>query len=640
MLVAERAAVAPASLAVVDCTRSVPGHNSQLTYGELEEHANRLANRLRSLGARPETVVGLCFGRSIGFVVGALGIVKSGAAYLPINPKSPVSQREFQLRDAAADIIVTDQDFVEEFATSERRAVSLDHEGHALSTAGKPGTRVQELDRAAMAAARTSSNTAAGGCSAPDCAWDSDTLAYVIYTSGSTGEPKGVEITHGSLANLVRWHQRAFGVGPGDRTTLLANVEFDASVWEMWSALSAGATLYIPDHSTRQDPGALHDWLLAQKITVSFVPTPMAEQLMSLSWPTDAKLRILLTGGDTLHAHPSYALPFLLVNNYGPTECTVVATSGALLPRQRPDALPPIGRAIANVDIRILDEGGRPVKAGETGEIFIGGLGVARGYRNQPELTRQRFLADPLSDNPSARLYRTGDLGKFLPNGEIAFLGRIDDQIKVRGFRIEPGAIVAALNQHPAVKQSAAAAREYGPGDKRLVAYVVCEPDAAITHGDLRNHLAARLPEQMIPGVFVKIGALPLNSSGKIDRAALPEPNSSNSFPSDQYLAPRTPTEKRLTEILAALLEVERVSVDDNFFMLGGHSLLGTQLIARISGAFGVELSLRTLFESPSIAALAAEVNRALLSAYGEPEQKALTPPNHGSPANRLSPRA
>lgn len=570
------------------------GSQRTIRYADLEARADRIAQALHSMGIEAGDVVALRFQRSIGLVVAALGALKAGAAYLPLNPRSPVSQMNFALDDADAKVILTGAECGRSFDTGSRAVISLDDDG-----------RMQNLSPAPPEPSCVAAQLDAGP----------EDLAYIIYTSGSTGKPKGVEVTHANLLNLVRWHQGAFKLEPSDRMSLLASVEFDASVWEVWPVLCTGASLYIPDELTKQDPQALRDWMIDEEITISFVPTPMAERLISLPWPHSTRLRTLLTGGDTLHVRPRASTPFRVINNYGPTECTVVATSGPVAPGTSSTALPTIGGAIKNVAIYILDEELRPVGAGQEGEICIGGAGVARGYRNQPEMTREKFVADPFAEMPDARMYRTGDLGRLLPNGEIAFAGRIDRQVKIRGFRIELDAIASVLDEHPWVNQSTVVAREYGAGDKRLVAYVVAEPGSPVTPATLRQHLAARLPEHMIPAIFVAIDALPLNSSGKVDCAALPEPDESNRLPANAYVPPRTATEQRLTDLIAPLLELKRISVEDNFFMLGGHSLLGTQLISRMRAAFGVEIGLRTLFDAPTIAALASEVDHLILTA-------------------------
>lgn len=589
---AEVARAFPEQLAVRESSGGTRAQRN-LSYGDLEARAHQLEQALRGMGIGADDVVALRFPRSTGLVVGALGVLKAGAAYLPLSPCAPAAQTSFALDDAGAKVIITDAKRGATFDAGSRAVIFLDEDGCVQNP---------------LPASPESQHPAETPEIRPE------NLAYIIYTSGSTGKPKGVEVTHANLLNLVRWHHEAFELAPSDRMSLLASVEFDASVWEMWPVLRAGASLHIPDDITKQDPEALRDWLIDEEITVSFVPTPMAERLISLPWPHSTRLRTLLTGGDTLHVRPRSSTPFRVINNYGPTECAVVATSG----RVSPDAttvLPTIGGAISNVTVRILDDQLRPVPLGEEGEICIGGAGVARGYRNQPELTREKFIADPFAQTPGARMYRTGDLGRMLPNGEIAFAGRIDNQVKIRGFRIELDAIASVLDEHPWVNQSTVIARDYEAGDKRLVAYIVTEPGSPVTHAGLRQHLAARLPEHMIPAVFVAMDALPLNSSGKVDRNALPEPNELNRLSANAYVPPRTATEQRLAELLAPLLEVERVSVDHNFFMLGGHSLLGTQLIARMRAAFGVEIGLRTLFDSPTIAALASEVDRLILVA-------------------------
>jgi acyl carrier protein len=331
-----------------------------------------------------------------------------------------------------------------------------------------------------------------------------------------------------------------------------------------------------------------------------------------LKWPNQAALRTLLTGGDTLHNYPPPELPFQVVNNYGPTECTVVATSEVLHPYDQPDRRPTIGRAIDQTQVHILDEQRREVPVGSVGEIYIGGVGVARGYRNEPELTAARFVPSPFQ--PGARLYKTGDLARCLADGRIAFIGRSDDQIKIRGFRIEPNEIVAALNDVPGVAASAVVASEVGGGDKRLVAYVVLGADAQPTKSGLQEALQSRLPEYMVPAVFVRVDALPVGLHGKIDRGALPEPNPVNTLRDGAFQEPRSQVEETVAGLVQGLLGVERVSVEDNFFLLGGHSLLGTQLIARICSTFGVELGLRSVFEAPTVAQLSTKIEQLLIA--------------------------
>jgi amino acid adenylation domain-containing protein len=592
-LVAARAAETPDAPAVVTADRV-------LTYKELDNRANQLAHELRALGVGPEVVVGLCVKSSPEMVVGALAILKAGGAYLPLDPAYPADRLSFILNDAHCPLMVTTNCVKDRLALSVQRLITVDLSGPQSST--PPATN-----------------------------YHADNLAYVIYTSGSTGQPKGVEITHASLLNLVFWHRNAFQVTPADRATQIAAVGFDAAVWELWPYLTAGASIYLPHEAIRNEPEALRDWLLSQEITITFVPTPMAERLMTLHWPAKVPLRMMLTGADTLHSYPSPELSSLLVNNYGPTECTVVATSGPVLPEERQEQLPSIGRPIDNTCIYILDDQSREVPIGTAGELHIGGAGLARGYRNRPELTAAKFVPNPFSAEPGARLYKTGDLARCLPDGQIAFLGRIDDQLKIRGFRIEPNEIITVLNEHPDVLESVVVARDIAGGDKRLVAYLVPAAGSRPTHSALQSFLLARLPQYMVPAIFVRLDALPLNPNGKIDRTVLPAPNAANTLRDHDVLGPRTPVEQRVMGILAPLLGLEQVSVEDNFFLLGGHSLLGTQLIGRIRDTFGVELSLRSLFDAPTVAKLSTEIERLLIekleSMTEDEAQRLLTTP-------------
>lgn len=611
-LVRAQAVAAPQAIAVTQGKRS-------LSYQDLDHRAERLAHLLRSLGVGPDVVVGIYLDRSLAMIVGALGILKAGGAYLPLDPSHPAERLAFLLKDAQASVLVTGQCRADALPGYLGSVVTLD-----------PGGQ--------MASALTSTIGPTDGSTEPRAG----NLAYVIYTSGSTGQPKGVEIKHGGLLNLASWHQQAFGITPNDRASQLSALGFDAAVWEIWPYLTTGASLHLPDGLAPNDPEAVRDWLVSQRITVCFLPTPLAERVMTLEWPKKTSLRVMLTGADTLHHYPSRNLPFQLVNNYGPTECAVVTTSGAVLPNEQPDRLPSIGSPIKNVQVYILNENGQQVPNGEPGEIYIGGAGLARGYRNRPDLTAERFVSNPLHSEPGARLFRTGDLGRYLPDGQIAFLGRLDEQIKVRGFRIEPAEIVRVLNEYPAVQASTVMAREVEAGDKRLVAYFVPAANAQPTHTELRNFIGSRLPEYMVPALFVKLEALPVNASGKVDHSALPAPSALNTLHDSTFIAPRTPIEERLANMVASLLALDRVSVEDNFFLLGGHSLLGTQLIARIRDAFGVELSLHALFDAPTVCQLSTRIEDLLmekLQAMSEEEAERLlnqiTPPTTANSSER-----
>jgi acyl-CoA synthetase (AMP-forming)/AMP-acid ligase II/acyl carrier protein len=355
--------------------------------------------------------------------------------------------------------------------------------------------------------------------------------------------------------------------------------------------------------------------MVAERITIGFVPTPIAERLIALDWPMWTPLRTLLTGADTLHRYPPDTLPFTLVNNYGPTECTVVTTSGAIEAEPFGETLPTIGRPIDDVEVLIVDERGAPAPPGAPGELCIAGKNVARGYRGRPDLTAERFVAHPASTEPGARMYRTGDRARLLPDGRVAFLGRLDDQVKIRGYRVEPDEVAAALGAQPSIAACAVVARADERGEARLIAYVVPAAGAMLGREALVAALRRGLPDYMVPAAFVMLPALPLTTNGKVDRAALPAPDATNTLRDGPVVAPASGVEAELAGILAGLLGVEEVSVTDNFFLLGGHSLLGTQLIVRVREIFGVELALRTLFDAPTVAELAAEIERARLGA-------------------------
>jgi len=521
-------------------------------------------------------------------IVAALAILKAGGAYVPLDPIHPVERLAFMVKDSQASIVVSMTRWAEAFPSGEWRVINLD--GDAAKIAAQPETPPQ---------------SGAGF----------DDLAYLIYTSGSTGQPKGVELMHSGLSNLVGWHRRAFQVTSADRASALSALGFDASVWEMWSYLACGASLHLAEDAVRSDPNALRDWIVSQRITISFAPTVMAERLLRLDWPAEAGLRFLLTGADTLKVYPSARLPFVLVNNYGPTECTVVSTSGVVSAsggETSPNQAPSIGRPIDGVEIYILDEQQQPVGQG-AGEIYIGGAGVGRGYRNRPDLTGERFVPNPFGAVPGARLYRTGDLGRCLPNGEIAFLGRLDEQVKVRGYRVEPSEVSTVLGQHPAVQTSLVIATEDVPGEKQLVAYLVLSPGTRVSATVLREYLRQRVPDYMVPAAFVSLPSLPVTAQGKLDRTALPSVNGNRLF-DEVYVEPRTLVEEELVKILAPLLKLDRVGVNDNFFLLGGHSLLGTQVIARVSETFGVDLTLLKLFDHPTVAEMSTEIENLILA--------------------------
>ncbi|MEH2193291.1 MAG: non-ribosomal peptide synthase/polyketide synthase, partial [Nostoc sp.] len=559
----------------------------QLTYAELNSRANQLAHYLRSLGVKADVLVGICVERSLEMVVGLLGILKAGGAYLPLDPEYPTERLHFILHDAQVSVLLTQQKLVDKLPPNQESIVCLDTDAQVISLSSQEN----------LITASKASN-----------------LAYVIYTSGSTGQPKGVLVTHYALLNLVFWHNKAFEITALDKATQVASTAFDAAVWELWPYLTAGASIYLLKPGIIASPVDLQDWLRSQNITISFLPTPVAEQLLSLEWTQNTALRTLLTGGDKLHRYPSSLLPFQVVNNYGPTENTVVTTSGIVFADGGNDNISPsIGRPIANTQIYILDEYLQPVPVGVPGELHIGGASLAQGYLNRPELTQEKFIPNPFSDEPHSRLYKTGDLSRYLLNGSIEYLGRIDNQVKIRGFRIELGEIEAVLNQNIDVQTSCVIAREDIPGDtplstsKRLVAYVVLHQHSTLAISELRHYLKAKLPPYMMPQAFVMLEEMPLTPNGKVDRRALPAPDLHHQL-KDKYVAPRTPSEEMLAQIWATVLKVEQVGIYDNFFELGGHSLLATQLVSRIRSNFQVELPLRELFATATVAELAQSI--------------------------------
>jgi amino acid adenylation domain-containing protein len=600
-LVQLQASATPDSVALVS-------GNNHVTYGELNARANQLAHRLRSLGIGPDVPVGLCMERSVELPIAALGILKAGGAYVPLDPTYPSRRLSMLLEDSGTPVVVTQAGVARKLPAGKWETVVLDEDG---------------LDSAVDSTVLPVANTTP------------ENLAYIIFTSGSTGRPKGVQITHGSLNNLVSWHQHAFNVSAVDRATLLASPGFDAAVWEIWPYLAAGASLYVVDEAIRTVPDALRDWIVRSGITISFLPTVLAESMIGLQWPPEGSFRVLLTGADTLRRYPPRDLPFALINNYGPTECTVVATSGRICPEESSEEssekpsneLPSIGRPIDGVSVYVVDEHLQRVADGTAGELLIGGRGVGRGYLNAPELTAEKFLPDLFGGDTSAHLYRTGDLGRLLPDGQIAFMGRIDDQIKVMGHRIEPNEIVTVLDRHPNIEASFVCTYSDPSGDQRLVAYVVPAKDMPPKPGDLRSFLGSYLPSHMLPSAFVQLGRLPLSPHGKLDRAALPQPTAENILRDDSFEAPQSPIEEHLGVVLSGLLGVPRIGSEDNFFTLGGHSLMGAQLIAKIRENFGVELSLRCLFDEPTPRGMSAEIERlihARLAAMSEDEAQRL----------------
>ncbi len=553
--------------------------DQQLTYKQLNLQANKLAHYLQFLGVEPEILVGVYLERSLEMIVGYLGIFKAGGAYVPLDPNYPPERLNYMVADSQMSIILTHSSLLP----------------HLSLTLEQAQTKIICWDK------DFEIEIASQSCDNPINNFTPENLAYVIYTSGSTGRPKGVLIQHSGLLNLVFWHLNNFQVKSSDRTTQLAGTAFDAAVWELWPYLVVGASIYLIKSEFLLSPEILQEKLTSHHITISFIPTPLAEQLCLLPWSENTTLRTMLTGGDRLNSYPSNKLPFKFFNNYGPTENTVVTTSGQILPEASDSKFPPIGLPIANTQVYILDRYLQLLPIGVYGEIYIGGLSLARGYLNRPDLTSERFIANPFVANE--RLYKTGDLGRYLPDGNIDFLGRIDHQVKIRGFRIELGEIETVLSQHPQVQQVVVIVREDHPENKYLTAYIVSKTET-LTSSELRQFLKGNLPEYMIPAAFVILKALPLTPNGKVDRLVLPKPETTNLALETAFVAPGTALEAKLAEIWCTVLNRQQVGIYDNFFELGGHSLLITSVISRIREHFSIVLPLRSLFTAPTIAEL------------------------------------
>ncbi len=561
--------------------------DERLSYGELNARANRLAHHLIELGVKPDQPVAICLERSPAMVVGLLAILKAGGAYLPLDPAYP-SQRLHQVVDDAAP-----------------RLLLCDGVGRAaLRPEVLTDVTVIDLETATPAwAERAASN--------PDrrtLGLTSDHLAYVIYTSGSTGIPKGVMVQHQGLVNLLAAQVGLFGASSNSRVVQFASIAFDASAWELVMAFGSGAALHLPAEEIRQASSKLSDYLQSEAITHATLPPAL---LQTSKDPNGLAVQVLILAGELPKPELIRSLtPASIVNAYGPTEATVCATIWTC-PADFNGSVVPIGRPIANTRVYLLDGHGAPVPFGAVGELYIGGAGVARGYLNRPELTAERFIASPFVEGD--RLYRTGDLARYLPDGNLEFLGRNDDQVKIRGYRIEPGEIVAKLCEHAWVREAVVVARQNGAGDKHLIAYVVCAPEAGSDEGDagglasaLRAHLSARLPDYMVPSAFVRLAALPLTVNGKLDHNALPAP-ADQAYALAAYEAPQGAVETALAQIWAELLGVERIGRNDHFFELGGHSLLAVQMLSRALN-LGLSFSAIDLFRAPVLKQLASKI--------------------------------
>jgi amino acid adenylation domain-containing protein len=548
----------------------------QLTYEELNKRANQLAHHLRALGVGPEVLVAVCLDRTLEMLIGILGILKASGAYVPMDPAYPAERLAFILEDTQAPVLLTQARLKGMLPEQKAKVVCLDADWETISG--------------------ESSENLTGGVS-------DDNLAYVIYTSGSTGRPKGVAIEHRSTVTLLNWAKEVFG--PDNLASVLASTSicFDLSVYEMFVPLSWGGEVILAENALQLPrlPEANHITL------INTVPSAIAELVRMRSVPQS--VRTVNLAGEPL---PTRLVKQIyqqetverVFDLYGPSEDTTYSTSAL----RRSEGPATIGRPIANTQMYLLDGHLQPTPLGVAGELYISGEGLARGYLNRPELTAEKFIPHPFSEKPGARLYKTGDLARYLPDGNIEFLGRIDHQVKIRGFRIELGEIETVLGRHPGVRELVVLAREDAPGEKRLVAYIVPEPENKPTGGELRDYLQQKLPEYLVPSAFVILEALPLTPNGKVDRKRLPAPEQFSRASAGTFVAPRTPGEELLAGIWVDVLSIPQVGINDDFFELGGHSLLATRLISRIRDAFQIELPLASIFDASTIASLAERI--------------------------------
>ena len=522
--------------------------DEQLTYRELNARANQLAHHLQSLGVGPDVVVGICVERSLLMVVGLLGILKAGGAYVPLDPAYPQERLEFMLQDTQVSVLLIQQQLVEVIPEHTAQIIALDKgcEAIALSSAENPISSVT-----------------------------SDNLAYVIYTSGSTGQPKGVMISHTGICNQLCWRQTTFPLTKADRVLQTISFSFDPSVWQIFWPLSFGAQLIMARPGGHQDSAYLVKLIAKQQITVIALVPSMLRLFLEEKGLDKCNLRHVFCGGEALPVELQERFfnrlnsNDVLHNVYGPTEASIDATFWTCK-RGTTHRIAPIGRPIANTQIYILDSYLQPVPLGVQGELHIGGVGLAQGYLNRPELSAEKFIPNPFSSEPGARLYKTGDLARYLPDGNIEFIGRIDQQLKIRGFRIELGEIEATLSQHPNIQQSVVIAREDVPGDQRLVAYIIPSQKQASTLNELRRFLKEKLPEYMVPSAFVMLETLPLNTNGKVDRRALPAPQQERPALEEPFVAPQDTLELQLTKIWEQVLSIQPIGVKDNFLSWGG----------------------------------------------------------------------
>ncbi|GAC1464690.1 MAG: hypothetical protein NVSMB9_03610 [Isosphaeraceae bacterium] len=559
-----------------------------LTYEELNSRANRMGRHLRSLGVGPEVMVGLCVNRGINMVVGLLGILKAGGAYVPVDPGFPKPRISFMLEDSRVPVLIVEDSTRERFDTGEALLVNLPGKGEDWE--GLSDENLPSNDSSLQ-------------------------LAYVIYTSGSTGIPKGVMITHRALTNFLYSMRRQPGLDEHDRLLAVTTLSFDIAALELFLPLIVGARVEIVSREVTGEGARLVDTLASTGATVMQATSASWRLLLDSDWEGNPNLTVLC-GGEALTRELAERLTEkckTVWNLYGPTETTIWST---LTQVEAGLGAVPIGRPIANTRAYVLDAHLRPLPVGVAGEFYLGGIGLARGYLDRPGLTADRFLPDPFSTEPGSRLFRTGDLARYRPDGVIECLGRQDGQVKIRGYRVELGEVESALSTHPAVGHAVAVAREDLTGEKRLIAYFVPRADVP-SPNELRSWLLDRLPDYMVPSIIVPLDALPLTPNGKVDRNALPDPVKPGGTLTGSTLPPRGPVEEALVTIWSEVLERETPGIHDNFFEIGGHSLLAARLLARVRDTFSVDLPLKALFDSPTVAGLGSLVEEALRSGAG-----------------------
>ncbi|NOK80121.1 MAG: hypothetical protein GFH27_549281n458, partial [Chloroflexi bacterium AL-W] len=550
--------------------------DSALSYNAMSGRVNQLAHFLQAHGVGPDVPVAVLLPRSSELLVAYSAILTAGGAYVPLDPNMPINRIKLILESTQTPLLLTIKTFQDILPPTQAKVLNY-----------------AELDQELLEYP----------LEAPLCEIQPQHLAYVIYTSGSTGTPKGVGISHAALMNLVVWHQRIYEVQESDRTTHLAGLAFDAAMVDLWPYLLKGARIMFPTSEVHADLPRLLEWEVMQAVTTTYLPTPLLEAALSLGWEGHPGLRCVLTGGDKLHQSPSEDSSFVLIDNYGPTENTVVSVWKEVEPAQ--EGIPPIGIPVDRVYAYVLDPRRNPVGVGVPGELCVGGANLARGYWQRPDLTAQSFVPDHISNTPGARLYRTGDLTCWQSDGQLLFLGRIDQQVKVRGYRVEIGEIEIVLQQHAHVQEAVVVASATLTG-MQLTGYVTPE---TLDVEMVRDYLAERIPEYMIPQRLVALEKLPLTANGKIDRRSLQEQAKQVTMVTTEYVAPRNETEQTLADIWSSVLSVERVGIHDNFFDLGGHSLLAIQIIARVDDAFPLNFTLEALLEHLTVAEMAEHID-------------------------------